>query len=180
MLVFFTSIHAQERVIKMPEQPSKGLNIADENNVKYWCAIDLGGGSTAMENMKNVVMMGASFVGGYRFSQYLKIGVGLGALYYPNSNNVRDARTHLAMPLFVNARGNILSDDIRRMVPYWSVNVGTTIPDGFFMTPSIGLRIGEKRNAFLASIGYTLRHMKTYPECTTNFSGVLLKLGYEF
>ena len=84
------------------------------------------------------------------------------------------------MSLFVNAHGNILSDNIRRTIPYWSTNIGTSLPDGFFLTPSVGLRIGEKRNAFLVSIGYTLRHLKVFPKHTSNYSGVLLKLGYEF
>ncbi len=172
--------YAQNRTIRMPEAPSKNHNIAEEEGVKYWCAIELGGGSTLMENKKNVAMTGATYVGGYRFNQYLKVGAGLGVLYYPSNNNVRNTKTHLAMPLFVNAHGNILSDDIRRTVPYWSVNLGTCIPDGFFLTPSVGLRIGEKRNAFLVSVGYTLRHLKTYPQHTADYSGALLKLGYEF
>lgn len=180
MLTVVTSVYAQERVVRMPEQPSKSQNIADEDDVKFWCAIDVGGGSTAMENMENVAMVGSSFLGGYRFNQYLKVGAGLGVLYYPNSGNVRDTKNHLAMPLFFNTHGNILSDDIRRTVPYWSVNIGVTFPDGFFLTPSVGLRIGEKRNAFIISIGYTLRHLKAYPDYATYYSGALLKLGYEF
>lgn len=180
MISFITNVIAQDRVIRMPEPPSKNQNIADEDVVKYWCAFEAGGGSTAMENMKNVAMVGASFVEGYRFNQYLKVGAGLGVLYYPNSSNVRDTKKHLATSLFVNARGNILTDDIRYIVPYWSINIGTTIPDGFFLTPSVGVRIGEKRNAFLVSVGYTLRHMKSYPEHTKYYSGALLKLGYEF
>ena len=133
-----------------------------------------------MEGMKNVAMVGASFACGYRFNQYAKVGAGLGVLYYPNSSNVRDTKKHLAMPLFLNVHGNILSEEIRRTVPYWSLNIGGSIPDGFFLTPSVGLRIGEKRNAFLISIGYTLRHLKSYPECVSYYSGALLKFGYEF
>lgn len=180
MLLTLGNIHAQERIIKMPDTPSKTHNIAEIDGGSYWCAIEIGGGSTAMENKKNVAMAGASYVGGYRFNQYLKVGIGLGVLYYPNSSNVRATGNHLAMPLFINARGNILSDEIRRTVPYWSVNAGTSFPDGLFMSPSVGLRIGEKRNAFLISIGYTLRHLKSYNENNSNYSGALLKLGYEF
>ena len=180
MLVASGNACSQERVIKMPEQPKKSFNIAEED-VSYWCAIELGGGSTTMENKKNVAMLGASYVGGYRFNQYLKVGAGLGILYYPNNSNVRDTKNHLAMPLFLNIRGNMLSDEIRRTIPYWSVNIGTTLPDGFFMTPTVGLRIGEKRNAFLVGVSYTIRHLKTAPSYSTdNYSGVLLKLGYEF
>lgn len=180
LILAWGSLRAQERTIKMPDSPSKLYNIAEEDYGTFWCAIELGGGSTAMENKQNVAMIGASYTGGYRFCQYLKIGAGLGVLYYPNSSNVRDTKNHLSMPIFINARGNMLSDEIRRTVPFWSINLGTSIPDGLFMTPSVGLRVGEKRNAFLVSIGYTLRHMKSYPESISNYSGVLLKLGYEF
>jgi hypothetical protein len=46
---------------------------------------------------------------------------------------------------------------------------------------TVGLRIGEKRNAVLIGISYTLRHLNTYPYATNHsYSGALLKLGYEF
>lgn len=180
VLIAFGTLFAQERDIKMPEVPTKTHNIAEEAGGLFWCAIEGGGGSTVMENKKNVAILGATYTGGYRFNQYLKVGVGLGILYYPNSSNVRDTKNYLAMPLFLNARGNILSDDIRRTVPYWSVNVGTVMPDGIFFTPTVGLRIGEKRNAFLVGISYTFRHLNSYPKNTEKYSGVLLKLGYEF
>ncbi|MCM1107680.1 MAG: hypothetical protein NC388_01360 [Clostridium sp.] len=178
MMTLGTAV-AQQREIRMPEDPVRRINIAEEDR-GYWCAIELGGGSTVMENMRNVAMAGLAFANGYRFSQYIKVGVGIGALYYPNNSNVRDTRNHLSMPLFVNARGNILSDNMRRVVPFWSVSAGTSIPDGGFLTPGLGLRIGEKRSAFLVGIHYTLRHLKSHAECTDNYSGAMLKLGYEF
>ena len=172
--------YAQQREIRMPEAPkAKQQNIAEADR-GFWCAIEAGGGSTLMEERKNVGMLGASYTGGYRFSQYLKVGVGLGVLYYPNGEKVRDSGKKLAMPLFLNMRGNFLSDEIRRTVPFWSVNVGTTMPDGLFLTPSVGLRIGEKRNAFLMSVGYTLRRLKTAENCCGSYSGAMVKLGYEF
>ncbi|MBR5335081.1 MAG: hypothetical protein IKV23_02275 [Bacteroidaceae bacterium] len=179
-LVASATAFSQERVIRMSEAPSKTYNIAEEDGGSFWCAIEAGGGSTAMEYKKNVAMLSTTYTGGYRFNQYLKVGAGLGVIYYPNSNNVRDTKYHLAMPLFLNVRGNILSEEIRYTVPYWSVNVGMAIPDGFFLTPTVGLRIGEKRNAFLVGISYTFRHFKAYSDYTENYSGALLKLGYEF
>lgn len=170
---------AQEREIKMPNDPSRNSNIA-EMEQGFWCSIEIGGGSTAMEGRKNIAMAGAEFTGGYRLSQYLRAGVGIGVLYYPNNDNVRDKKSHLAMPLYINARGNMLSEEYRRTVPYWSVNVGTTLPDGFFFSPAVGLRIGEKRNAFLISVGYTLRKFSVPESKDDSFSGALLKLGYEF
>lgn len=170
---------AQTRQVRMPSEGSHQTNIAVDDR-GYWCAIDAFGGSTAMEGMKNVAIVGASFVNGYRFSQYLKVGVGIGVMYYPNNSNVRDTDNHLSMPLFANARGNILSDEIRHTVPYWSVNAGVSIPDGPFLTPTIGLRIGEKRSAWLVGISYTLRKLKSYDDCKSNYSGALMKIGYEF
>ena len=172
--------NAQNREIRMPESPkATQLNIAEADR-GFWCVIEAGGGSTLMEEHKNVGMLEVSYTGGYRFNQYLKVGVGLGVLYYPNGEKVRDSGKKLAMPLFLNLRGNLLSDEIRRTVPFWSVNVGTAMPDGLFLTPSVGLRIGEKRNAFLMSVGYTLRHLKTAVGCCENYSGAMVKLGYEF
>ncbi len=180
MLAAWGSSYAQDREIKMPESPKKSYNIANAGS-GYWCAIEFGGGSTLMENKKNVALVGASYTGGLRLNEYLKVGVGLGVLYYPNSSNVRSTRNHLAMPLFVNLRGDMLADESRTTVPYWSVNIGTTLPDGLFLTPTVGLRIGEKRNAVLIGISYTLRHLNTYPYATNHsYSGALLKLGYEF
>lgn len=170
---------AQERIIRMPSEPVRDMNIA-ENNSGYWCSVEVNGGSTLMENHRNVALVGAEFTNGYRFNQWLKVGAGIGVMYYPNNNDVRDSRNHLSMPLFINARGNILSEEIRSTLPYWSVNIGTSIPDGFFFTPTIGLRVGEKRSAFLVGVSYTLRHLKTEPGSMSNYSGAMVKVGYEF
>ena len=153
----------QDRNIVMPEQPTEIYNIEEKDN-GYWCAFETGGGSTTMDNMKNVAMVAASFTNGY----------------YPNNKNVRNSANHFSIPIFLNVRGNALPDDTRMTVPFWSVNVGTSVSDGFFFTPAVGLRIGEKRSAFLISVAYTLRHLDSYPENINNYSGALLKLGYEF
>lgn len=172
---------AQERVIKMPtEQASRSLNIAEVQH-GFWCALEGGGGYTLMEGRRNVGLVETSFIGGYRFSEFLKAGIGIGALWYPNNNTVRDRDTHLAMPVFLNFRGNILTEQIRMVVPYWSANIGTALADGFFFTPQVGLRLGESRSAFTLSIGYTLRHLYTTPESDiSNYSGAVMIIGYEF
>lgn len=170
---------AQDRIIKMPEKPVQQINIAQEDD-GYWCSIEFNGGSTLMEQMKNIALINLEFTNGYRFSQYLKVGAGIGVTYYPNNSNVRSRDKKLSMPLFLNVRGNILSDETRQSVPYWSFNVGTSLPDGFFMTPTIGLRIGEERSALLLGLSYTLRHFKSYPENISGYSGAMFKIGYEF
>lgn len=179
ILVHVLCVYSQERNIRLPDSPSVNNNIAEKDK-GFWCSVDVGGGSTLMVKRNNVAMVGSSFSAGYRFNQYLKVGAGVGILYYPNNTNVRDSRSCVAIPIFFNARGDLLSDEIRHTVPFWSLNIGSTIPDGFFLTPSVGLRIGEKRSSFLVSIGYTLRHLKHYPEEIEYYSGAFVKLGYEF
>lgn len=177
---FVTSL-AQSRQIIMPEESQeKGFANLAEQEQGYWCGIDAEFGSTLMENKKNVASVGVNFTNGYRFNEYLKVGIGLGVLYYVNSDNVRVRKSHLAMPLFVNLHGNMVTEEIRRTVPYWSVNVGTAMPDGFFFNPQVGLRIGEKRSAFCIGIGYVLRKLDSLSQNTSSYSGASLKIGYEF
>lgn len=179
LLAATENIFGQDRHIVMPPHPVDGYNIAEKDN-GYWCAFEIGGGSTTMENMQNIAMVTGLFTNGYRFNQYIKIGAGFGVLYYPNNKNVRDSDSHFSIPVFLNIRGNILPDETRRIVPFWSANIGASISDGFFFTPAVGLRIGEKRSAFLVSVAYTLRHLDTYPKCKSNYNGVFFRLGYEF
>lgn len=169
---------AQSRTIIMPEEPVPQKNIA-EMDKGYWCAGEVLGGYTMQSD--NFGMVGATFTNGYRFNQYIKVGAGLGVLYYPKADDIRRKKSQVALPLFVNARGNMLSDATRRTVPFWSLNAGWAFPDGAFVTPTVGLRIGEKRSAFLVGVSYTLRHIETKKTIDTDlYSGVFLKFGYEF
>lgn len=171
---------SQSRDIKMPnEHLTNIVNIAEKKS-GYWCSIDFEGGSTLMEKSKNLAMSGVNFTNGYRFNQYLKAGIGIGALYYINNDNVRSRERALAMPLYINVRGNILSDEIRKNVPFWSVNVGTTLSDGFFLTSGVGLRIGEMRSAFTIGLNYMLRNIDSQPGKHDYYSGASVKIGYEF
>lgn len=174
------STQAQERVINMPEAPSKTHNLAESDKNSFWFSLEICGGTTAMENRKNVAMLDLSYIGGFRLNQYLKCGLGLGVLYYPNSEKVRDIKKHLGLPIFANVRGNFITDEMHRIVPYWSLNIGSSIPDGFLLSPAVGLRVGEKRNAFIISLGYTLRHLKVYAGEKNMYSGVLFNIGYEY
>lgn len=173
---------AQERTIKMPEEgggTSKIFNTAQADK-GYWCSVEAAGGSTLMEGRKNVAMAEVSFTNGYRFSEFFKVGVGIGALYYINNSNVRCSSRHLAMPLYLNARGNMLTDAIRGCVPYWSVDAGAVFPDGLFLAPTVGLRVGDKRSAFLVGIGYSIRQIDAKRGADTGYSGASLRIGYEF
>ncbi len=175
------TMQAQDRTIKMPTEKGKTSFNPAEQEKGYWCALEVGGGATTMEGRKNLPMGEIIFSNGYRINQYLKVGVGIGALYYiANNNEVRGTTRKLSMPLFATLRGNFLNEDTRSVVPYWTANVGASLPDGLFFTPGVGLRVGEMRNAFIINLNYTLRELKMPADQHKYYSGIMLKLGYEF
>ncbi len=119
------TMQAQDRTIKMPTEKGKTSFNPAEQEKGYWCALEVGGGATTMEGRKNLPMGEIIFSNGYRINQYLKVGVGIGALYYiANNNEVRGTTRKLSMPLFATLRGNFLNEDTRSVVPYWTANVG--------------------------------------------------------
>lgn len=167
--------------IKMPQEPkqSKYTEFGLWNK-GYWWSADLSGGASLTFHEKNLVTTGASFVNGYRFGEYLRIGIGLGAQFHVANNDVRNTDIKWTMPIFFNARGNFMSQEVREIVPFWSVDIGGVIRDGFLFTPSFGCRIGESRSAFILSIGYSLRTIDARKGYSKTRNYAVLRLGYEF
>lgn len=154
----------------------------------FWCAVELQGGYSCNIDSYNVALSELDIVGGYRFNEYFRAGLGLGVRYYFNNEKVRYSDIKWAFPIFANVRGNIISGESRTVVPYYSVDLGGTIRDGFMFRPTIGLRIGESRSAFLVGLSYMGQTLKSYKAGKDNTivpdyeytSFVTLKLGYEF
>lgn len=140
------------------------------------------------KNDKNIGFAEVNIVGGYRFNQYLRVGLGLGPRYYIKSSNLRYAASDWAMPLYLNVRGNFIPQDYRQIVPYYSFDIGGTFPDGFMMRPTIGIRVGEPRSAFLLGLSYVGQNLRSSEvttdgqlKVTRNFTSmVAITLGYEF
>lgn len=180
-LVMYAIIgQAQERIIKMPETP-KLSNYSEFLLRKsgYWCSADLTIGPSLAFRRRNLLTAGINFVNGYRFDDYLRVGIGVGVQYHvANNNAIRNTDIKWTMPIYLNARGNFVSQDLREIVPFWSVDVGGVIRDGFMFTPSIGVRIGEQRSAFLVGLGYSMRTIDAIDTKTRNY--IVFKLGYEY
>lgn len=175
-------VNAQDRQIKMPEAPKQEkyteFTLKDKG---YWCSVELGVAPSVRFRETCMWTSTLSFVNGYRFNDYLRLGVGIGAGYYFANNDVaRDTDIRWTMPIFVNARGNFMSQEVREIVPFWSVDIGGAVRDGFLFTPSVGCRIGERRSAFLASLGYSYRGIDAKKRLSNNRSFIVLKIGYEF
>ena len=162
----------------------------------FWGAVEVSGGCSADHDpaIQTVVPVELQLTGGYRFNEFIQVGVGVGfrnyidnakARYYINSDGDYEADYGWAFPIYVNARGLFLSDQSRTAVPYWSVSMGHTINDGFLFSPTFGLRIGSReRHHFLLGLGYTAQYTRLKAVDTPYKYGCLsllqLKLGYQF
>ena len=182
LIMMVVMVNAQDRQIKMPEAPKQEkyteFTLKDKG---YWCSVEFGVAPSVRFHETCMWTSTLSFVNGYRFNDYLRLGVGIGAGYYFANNDVaRDTDIRWTMPIFVNARGNFISQEVREIVPFWSVDIGGAVRDGFLFTPSVGCRIGERRSAFLASLGYSYRGIDAKKGLSSNRSFIVLKIGYEF
>ncbi|MBQ6747581.1 MAG: hypothetical protein IJR07_11145 [Bacteroidaceae bacterium] len=174
--------YAQEREIKMPEAPRQSRYTEFSLREKgYWWATDLSIGQSITFHEKDLLTAGFTFVNGYRFNDYLRIGVGIGVQYHAiNSDEIRNTDIRWTMPMFFNVRGNFMSQEVREIVPCWSADVGFVVGDGVMFTPSFGFRFGERRSAFLLNLGYSFRTIKAKHGFSEKRNYVLLKIGYEF
>lgn len=173
------------RDVKMPTERHEGIVVKDyvEYDRGFFMSGELSGAWSLNSGRDNLGLVELDATAGYRFSDFFRAGIGIGARRYIDSDHVRYMSHDWGMPLFVNIRGNFVPTDYRTVVPFWSVDVGTTFPDGVMVRPTVGIRVGEKRSAFVASVGYLGQDIRTLPvndKKRTFYSFITLKLGYEF
>lgn len=118
--------------------------------------------------------------GGYRFSQYLKAGLGIGCRWYLDNDNIRKCNVAVSFPIYATIRGNIIEETYRNFVPYYSFDIGGVVRDGFMWRPTIGLRVGQKRSAFLVGISYTGQTLKYVTDKNRYVSALGIVVGYEY
>lgn len=164
-----------------PEASSRGKYTDFEDNDKgYWWTAELSGGMSMFSKKSNLGYTQLAVVNGYRFNDFLRVGVGLGVRYYIENDKVRAKSNAWSFPVYADLRGNFMSQDVIRVVPYWSVNAGASIRDGFFFSPTLGVKFGGKRSNMLVGISYTGQTMDTKWESDKMVSLLSLKIGYEF
>lgn len=165
-------------VIK-PEKFNPPYRSYTELEKGYWTAVEFYGGISTWVGKENLGFLQLAWVNGYRFSEFFRLGVGIGGRYYFNNDSCRKSDVPWAFPIFLNVRGNIVSQRVDRLVPYWSMDVGTSIRDKFFFSPTLGLRFGGKRSDVLVGLSYTGQWL-TSPEGNKYANLLGLKVGYEF
>ena len=165
-----------------------GLGTHGSNYLQYqrgfFMAAEASGGYSLNIDRPNFGYAELDVVGGYRFSEYLRVGIGLGGRYYANNADARNTSSHWGLPLFLDLRGNFIPGEYRDVVPFWSADIGTTFPDGAMFRPSIGIRVGQERSAFILSVGYMGQCIRAYggdgQADHPFYSFITMKLGYEF
>lgn len=182
MMITVSTSWAQYRNVTLPEKP-KSTNYKDyttEGATPLWFSVEAQGFSSVMEKKSNMQAVDLTITGGYRFNEYLRVGVGFGGRAYVNNADIRNTDQKICMPIFANLRGNFISAQDRDGVPYWSVNVGGVTKEGVFFNPTIGYSFGGLRNNFLIGLSYTLGTFKNCSEENVTYSFLGVKLGYEF
>lgn len=190
LLLSFVGMQAQEnRVNRLPEIDSdRPQKVYTERNSGFWISPELSGAYSCRFNHSNFGFVELDVTAGYRFNEFVRLGAGIGARYYLDNNAVRKSNIAWTMPVFANIRGNMMATNYRNVVPYYSVDLGGTVRDGFLFRPTVGLRVGQQRSAFLVGLGYVGQDLKSY---YVNKMGIIfdkrkfvsfvtLKLGYEF
>lgn len=180
----------QKRDVIMPTEHQESPadhNYAQHDN-GFWFSVEgTGGYSVHMsKGMDNTAFAEADVYFGYRANEFFRIGMGLGGRYYFDPGILRTKDFKWAMPVMLNMRGNFIPQDYRTVVPYYSVDLGCSITDGFMFRPTVGIRCGERRSAFLLGLSYMYQAMSGYKskedltKKTINTSFFALRLGYEF
>ena len=114
----------------------------------------------------------ADLIAGFRTGEWFKAGLGVSPKYVVNQGGV-------VLPIYLDLRGNIISQESRMSVPYWSFDAGYTVGSlykGLYLSPTAGVRVGMPRNNFIAGLTYILQ--QTGPGDFAH--GVGLRIGYEF
>lgn len=169
--------------VRLPQRPNRpAYHDHTQLGDGFWIAIEAQGGTSLLAGSKtNAQRAGVSVIGGYMFSEFLKVGLGMGGnCYISNNQPMRDTGIEWTMPIYLDLRGNFGSQEVRNCVPYWSLDLGGAIRDGIFLSPTVGLRFGEKRDSWLLGLSYSLSQIDNSTKYPDLVSFVSLKVGYEF
>lgn len=153
----------------------------------WWCAAGLYGGYVLdSNNQPGFGFLEVDFVNGYRFNEFIRIGIGLGARYYmgiATEDQRKPINNPWSFPIYLDLRGSMISQYSRNYAPYWQMDLGYAINDGFFVSPTIGMRFGGRRSNVLVGINYLgqMMNRNVGGEAKSAFtSAICLRVSYEF
>lgn len=165
LLGISTISFAQNNEITLPQKPKRAKTV--DYSVKesgYWLATQAGVSYCGGELFGQF-----DFVNGYRFSEFLKVGVGVSPRIGIKS-----------IPVYVDLRGNFFSQADRMFAICWNVDGGYAFNNGgIYASPSVGMRFGGIRHNFIVGINYMLQGQENDDEHPL-LHAVGLRIGYEF
>lgn len=180
LLSGFVQLHAQD--IRLPDEPTRPKYVNySERESGLWLAVEPSITTGAIDS-SFMLTSRLGITAGYRFSQFLRVGFGVAPAFCFGANEkVPDAT--VLVPVFFHARGNFMEDESRMIAPFWGMELGYSMGDGAYFSPSIGFRTGLHRHAFVLSLGYVLQRFSASLRegmKSDNYHAFLLKMGYEF
>ncbi|MBO4670529.1 MAG: hypothetical protein J5640_01630 [Bacteroidales bacterium] len=167
----------------LPEKPKRAEYIDFASLDKgLWFAVQLTP-ALAYTSEGSGTFCQADLIAGYRFGEFFKLGLGIAPrlVSMPESVAFRMAAkpvSSVVLPLFLDIRGNIISQESRMCVPYWNLDAGYTFGQGFYASPTVGVRVGRPRNNFIAGVTYMFQHIQGDPGIPAHVIG--LRLGFEY
>ena len=163
-------------VLPEPSKRAPYVHYSDRRT-GFWFSAELNVGALMCQfddKSGTAVNLAMDITGGYRFSQYLKVGLGLmpGTPIWVSDDEPDDT---FLLPVYFQLRGNFIDDEVRTFVPFWA---------------ALGFRYGQPRHALVMGLAYTARQFEYEPSAaagTTAAASQLgwghilsLKIGYEF
>lgn len=166
MMGLAAGMFAQNQNITLPDKPKRAKYVDySTKQTGWWCAAQIGGGY-ATNTGKFFGQF--DFVNGYRFSEFMKVGVGISPRVGMNT-----------IPIYAQARGNFISQEDTMFAFFWNTDLGYAINGGFYASPGVGMKFGGIRHDFLLSIYYALEGQKL--EVSDELQHLVgLRIGYEF
>ena len=170
---------------QLPETPKRAEYIDFPSLDKgFWFAAQLAPAAAFAGNGSRATFVQADIILGYRFGEFFKIGAGIAPRLVIPVNSSTSMMFPPAMlgpidlPIILDLRGNIISQESRMCVPYWSVDAGYTIKQGIYASPTIGIRVGQPRNNFIAGLTYMFQYYGGALNIPAHAVG--LRIGFEY
>lgn len=194
-MVEIRRIDGGEQLESIPAASKTSYTDFSESNKGYWAAVDLGLGAALdkfnKNNTKPAIPIDLNVTMGYRFNEFLMVGIGGGVRYYAIQDDLRfnneagNEDFAWSFPLYGQLRGAFISGKSRHTVPFWQLSVGHTFNDGFMVQPALGLRFGTStRHHFTLGLSYTAQQGYKFCGAANLEHGYLhlmqFKFGYQF
>ena len=156
----------------LPDAPKRSRYIDYPSQYKgLWFAVQATPAYASLEGITGQV----DFILGYRTGEWFRVGAGVSPKFSTEAG--------FGLPVYLDLRGNIISQESRMAVPYWSFDAGYTISStnsGLYLSPTLGVRVGMPRNNFIAGLTYIMQQLPSPVSSSRLSHGVGLRIGYEF